>query len=95
MTKGTSRLSLGALPRSDVVKLTITLSTDLKAQLKVYAEVHARVHQVPVDPVALIPHMLAAFIARDRGFRTLSSKSAGLVHKSQKVIGGTPNTPEN
>ncbi|MGJ7524838.1 hypothetical protein [Variovorax sp. GB1P17] len=28
----------------------------------------------PVDAVALMPHMLAAFIARDRGFRALSGK---------------------
>ncbi|WP_082519570.1 DUF2274 domain-containing protein [Variovorax sp. Root411] len=86
MSKETNRLSLGALPRSDAVKLTVTLSTELKAQLDTYAEVHGRVHQVPVDVVALIPHMLAAFIARDRGFKTLRKKSAGQ-HKSQAVAG--------
>jgi len=71
MSKNAGRLSLGPLPASSPVKLTITLSADLKAQLDAYAQMHARVHQVPVDAVALVPHMLAAFIARDRGFRAL------------------------
>lgn len=75
MNKGQSRLSLGALPRSDALKLTITLPAELKAQLDTYAEMHERVHQVPVDAVALIPHMLAAFMARDRGFRSMSART--------------------
>lgn len=76
MSKAGHRLSLGPIPRPDAVKLTITLSADLKAQLDAYAEVHGRMHQAPVDAVALIPHMLAAFIARDRGFKSrLNGKS--------------------
>lgn len=94
MIKNANRLSLGALPRAESVKLTITVPVELKAQLDAYAEVHSRLHG-PVDAMGLIPHMLGAFIARDRGFRTLSSKSAGLVHKSQKVIDGTSSTSDN
>jgi len=75
VNKGQSRLSLGALPRPDALKLTITLSAELKAQLDAYAEMHERVHQMPVDAVALIPHMLAAFMARDRGFRSMSARA--------------------
>lgn len=71
MTKGANRLSLGPVPKPDAVKMTITLSAELKAQLDAYAEVHARVHQAPVDVVVLVPHMLAAFMARDRGFRAM------------------------
>ena len=74
MSKGANRLSLGPLPAALLVKLTITLSADLKAQLDAYAEVHARVHQVPVDAATLVPHMLAAFIARDRGFKAIQTK---------------------
>ena len=95
MSKSANRLSLGPIPKPEAVKMTITLSAELKAQLDAYAEVHARVHQVPVDAVALIPHILAAFIARDRGFRTLSSKGAGLLHKGQSAIGSTSNTSGN
>lgn len=74
MSKGTGRLSLGALPRAESVKLTITVSVDLKAQLDAYAEAHSRLHG-PVETVGLIPHMLAAFIARDRGFKTMRARS--------------------
>jgi len=56
MSKGTGRLSLGALPRAESVKLTITLPVELKAQLDAYAEVHSRLHG-PVDAVGLIPPM--------------------------------------
>lgn len=73
MSKGVSRLSLGALPRSESVKLTITMPVELKAQLDAYAEVHSRLHG-QVETTTLIPHMLAAFIARDRGFRALSAR---------------------
>lgn len=68
-------LSLGALPATHQVKLTIAVTADLKAQLDAYAETHSRLHG-PVDTVTLIPHMLAAFIARDRGFRALQAKAA-------------------
>ncbi len=76
MGKEANRLSLGPLPASSQVKLTITLSAELKAQLDAYAEVHARVHQVSVDAVALVPHMLAAFIARDRGFKAMQARAS-------------------
>ena len=62
------RLSLGALPRAEIVKLTISVPAELKAQLDAYPELHSRLHG-PVDAVTLIPYMLQAFIARDRGFR--------------------------
>ena len=66
MSKGANRLSLGPIPKPDAVKLTITVSAELKAQLDAYAEVHGRLHQAPVNAIALVPHMLEAFMARDR-----------------------------
>ncbi|VTU31513.1 hypothetical protein SRS16CHR_04894 [Variovorax sp. SRS16] len=81
MSKNTGRLSLGALPRAEKVKLTIAVSGELKALLDAYAEAHSRLHG-PVDAAALIPHMLAAFIARDRGFKAAygsAAKSTGSV----------------
>jgi len=74
MSRGTNRLSLGPLPASSSVKLTITVSAELKAELEAYADVHARVHQVQVDAVALVPHMLATFVARDRGFKAMKGR---------------------
>lgn len=69
----TSKLRLGPLPRSESVKLTVTLPVELKEALDRYAAVHSRVHGESVDTAVLIPHMLSAFIARDRGFKAMRS----------------------
>jgi hypothetical protein len=69
MSKSTGKLRLGPLPRTEMIKLTISMSTDLKASLDCYASLHNQVHGEDVDAAVLIPHMLAAFIARDRGFK--------------------------
>jgi hypothetical protein len=68
------KLRLGPLPRTDVVKITITLSAEAKSLLDRYAAVHSQVHGEVVDAVALIPHMLDAFMKRDRAFKSLGSK---------------------
>jgi len=73
---GGVRLRLGPLPRSEPVRLTITLQAEVKALLDRYAEFHGQLHGERVDAVALIPHMLAAFVARDRGFRSMVAKQA-------------------
>ncbi|WP_296560221.1 DUF2274 domain-containing protein [Pigmentiphaga sp.] len=69
MSKNAGRLSLGALPRAGTVKLTVALPSTLHADLERYAAVHAQTYGEPVDVATLIPHMLQAFIARDRAFR--------------------------
>ena len=65
----TKKLRLGPLPSSSSVKLTFTCSASLKADLDRYAALHAQTYGEAVDAVTLIPHMLEAFIAGDRGFR--------------------------
>jgi len=57
-----------------MVKMTITLSADLKEQLDAYAQAHSELYG-PVETTMLVPHMLATFIARDRGFKALVRKS--------------------
>ena len=72
MSKSTNgKLRLGPLPRTEVVKLTISVPVELRAMLDEYAHLHAKAWSEPVDVLALIPHMLAAFMERDRGFKTL------------------------
>ncbi|WP_312914784.1 DUF2274 domain-containing protein [Stenotrophomonas sp.] len=44
-------------------------SASLKADLDRYASLHAQAYGETVDAMTLIPHMLEAFIAGDRGFR--------------------------
>lgn len=73
MKDASSRLRLGPLPKTDVVKLTIAVTADLKAQLDAYAEVYSRVH-APTDVPTLVPHMIAAFIERDRGFKAMRAR---------------------
>ncbi len=74
----------GPLPKSESVKLTFACPVSLKADLDRYAALHAQTYGEPVDAMTLIPHMLEAFIARDRGFRrgrgddTRSASSAAL-----------------
>lgn len=65
----TSKLRLGPLPRMESVKLTFACTAVLRAELERYAAMHTQVYGEPVDAVALIPHMLEAFMARDRAFR--------------------------
>ena len=62
------KLRLGPLPSSGSTKLTFTCPASLKADLDAYAALHAQAYGEAVDAVTLIPHMLEAFIAGDRGF---------------------------
>lgn len=64
-----SKLRLGPLPKTQLVRLTIVLPAQVKADLDRYVEVYAAAYGEPVDAAALVPHMLAAFMDRDREFR--------------------------
>ena len=76
MNRSTSKLRLGPLPETETAKLTIALPYALKAELERYAALHAQTYGEPVDAVGLIPHMLEAFMTRDRGFRKSVAKGA-------------------
>lgn len=65
----TRKLRLGPLPKTESIKLAFTCPASLKADLDRYAALHAQTYGEAVDAVALIPHMLEAFMAGDRGFR--------------------------
>ncbi|WP_205569966.1 DUF2274 domain-containing protein [Ralstonia solanacearum] len=65
----TKKLRLGPLPDTQSAKLTFTCSATLKADLDRYAALHAQTYGEAVDAATLIPHMLEAFMAGDRGFK--------------------------
>jgi hypothetical protein len=65
----TAKLRLGPIPKTEPVKLTITLQAALKVDLDRYAELHSQAWGQSIDAATLIPFMLETFIARDRGFR--------------------------
>lgn len=69
MSKLASRLSLGPLRSTATSRLTVVLPSTLKDSLERYAALHTQLYGEPVSVEALIPHMLEAFIQRDRGFR--------------------------
>ncbi len=65
----TRKLRLGPLPRTENIKLTFACPASLKADLDRYAALHAQTYGEAVDATVLIPHMLEAFMAGDRGFK--------------------------
>lgn len=81
MSPTSNKLRLGPLPRSESIKVTISLTGELKQALDDYAAAHSQVNGGTVDAATLIPHILGAFIARDRGFRAFQSA------KSKKCSG--------
>ena len=72
----TKKLRLGPLPKTESVKLTFVCPASLKADLDRYAALHAQAYGEAVDAEKLIPHMLEAFMAGDRGFRGRNSPKA-------------------
>lgn len=80
-----TKLRLGPLPKTDTVKLPITLTVALKADLDRYAALHAQTWGEPVDATALVPHILEAFIARDRAFRRANGKAKPLGNGSRPI----------
>lgn len=69
MSASSRKLRLGPLPKTETVKITFSCTVVLKTELERYAAMHAQAYGEQVDGVTLIPHMLEAFMARDRGFK--------------------------
>jgi hypothetical protein len=61
-------LKLSQLPDRTPVKITITLSPELHRALGEYAEIYNRTYGEREPVTELVPHMLTAFLASDRGF---------------------------
>ncbi|MDD1786494.1 DUF2274 domain-containing protein [Burkholderia gladioli] len=73
----TRKLRLGPLPKTESIKLTFVCPASMKADLDRYAALHAETYGEAVDATTLIPHMLKAFMAGDRGFRRGTTAQAG------------------
>ncbi len=74
----TRKLRLGPLPDTQTVKLAFACPAQLKADLDCYAALHAQTYGEAVDAVTLIPLMLEAFMAGDRGFKKGITVRAGV-----------------
>lgn len=66
MSKG---LKLGQLPDRIPVKITVTVSSDLKKSLDDYAAIYASTYGQNETVLELIPYMLEAFLSGDGKFR--------------------------
>lgn len=73
-----NKLRLGPLPKAESVKLTVTMPAELKTMLDRYAAQHSQAYGEPVDAASLIPHMLKAFMTRDRAFKAMPPKPRSL-----------------
>lgn len=63
-----ARLKLGPIQDERRVRLTIDLPADVHRDLLAYAEALKAETGQGVEPAKLVPHMLARFMASDRGF---------------------------
>lgn len=87
MSAPANKLRLGPLPKTDTVKLTFACSADLKSDLDRYTALHARTYGEAVDTATLIPHMLAAFMAGDRGFKKARSSQVSPLGSAPPLVG--------
>jgi hypothetical protein len=69
------KIKLGKLPNTSTVKVTVSLAASLKAQLDRYAQLHSQTWEQKVDAAALVPHIVAQFLANDRAFRKMERTS--------------------
>ncbi|MGL3338177.1 DUF2274 domain-containing protein [Pseudomonas aeruginosa] len=67
----TRKLRLGPLPKIESIKLTFMCPASLKADLDRYSALHAQAYGGAVDVASLIPHMLKALMAGDKGFKKI------------------------
>ena len=61
-------LKLARLPDRTPIKLTISIAPDLHLALADYAAIYQQAYGDDQAIADLVPHMLAAFLASDRGF---------------------------
>jgi hypothetical protein len=85
MSISTNKLRLGPLPKTATVKVTFACTTELKAELDRYAALHAKTYGEPIDAATLIPHMLDAFMARDRGFKRAALPRTAATQRNEKA----------
>lgn len=63
-----AEIKLGRLPDRTPVKLAITMTPELHNALADYAAIYNETYGQSEPIAELVPHMLAAFLASDRGF---------------------------
>lgn len=87
-----ARLKLGPLPDDRPVRLSITLSADLKRALDAYASAYAAESGRQWETKKLVPHILAAFLRSDKAFsrRNASAGPARDIRPANRSGAGEP-----
>ena len=62
-------LRIGKLPDLTPVKMTVSLDREVHQMLEDYARIYGESYGEAVEPVELIPSMIAGFLASDNGFK--------------------------
>ncbi len=64
------------------IQVRVTLASDLNAALDSYARYYERVHGDQVEPKALIPEIIHAFIDADREFQVWQRSADNRSHRN-------------
>jgi hypothetical protein len=88
MNISASKLRLGPLPKTATMKVTFACTSALKTELDRYAALHAKTYGESIDAATLIPHMLDAFMARDRGFKRAALPRTAATQRNEKAALG-------
>ena len=73
-----AKLKLGAILDDKPVKITVDLPADTHRDLAAYAAALAKeTGETTIDPVRLVPAMLARFMASDRAFTKSARNTTG------------------
>ena len=62
-------LRIAKLPDLTPVKMTINVDPEIHQMLEDYALIYSENYKDEVKPAALVPSMIAGFLATDNGFR--------------------------
>ena len=68
-TSNAPALRIGKLPDLTPVKMTIHVEPEVHRMLEDYAQLYAQSYGEKIAPAALVPSMLASFLASDNGFK--------------------------
>ena len=68
-TSNPTTLRIGKLPDLTPVKMTVMVEPDIHRMLEDYAQLYAQSYGEKIAPAALVPSMLASFLASDNGFK--------------------------
>ena len=90
-----SKLRLGPFPKTELIRMNIALPAPVKADLDRYAELYGAAYGEQIGVAALVPHMLATFMERDRAFRrSVQSADSGRKGTSAASSAATSSTKD-